>query len=152
MVGKHFLFGMSGQDFDALGQRLAAAHQPTDYDWIAMLGLSEKQDETEPAEVTKDDQQVVSNSPCDLAGDGPWTFQTSTGEVKVSRIPDGRFAIRNDANSDLIEAVKNSCKGRGQWMPRYRNWLISEAEIDSVLGDILAQASPEQVIGIPTKT
>ena len=152
MVGKHLLSGMSEQDFDALGQRLAAAHQPAEYDWRAMLGLAEKQEEAKQAAAPTDDKQVMSNIPSNLAGDGPWTFQTSTGEIKVSRIPDGRFAIRNDANADLIEAVKTSCKGRGQWMSRYRNWLVAETEIGTVLGDILAKASPEQVAEKPGKT
>ena len=152
MVGKHFLSGMSEQDFDALGQRLAAAHQPADYDWQAILGLAEKQEMAKQTEASTNNQQVQSNSSLDLAGDGPWIFQTSTGEIKVSRIPDGRFAVRNDANADLIEAVKTSCKGRAQWMPRYRNWLVEEAEIGSVLGDILATVPPEQVSEKPEKT
>ena len=152
MVGKHLLSGMSEQDFEALGQRLAAAHMPADYDWRAMLGLAEKQEEAEQAEAPTDDQQVVTKTPSNLPGDGPWTFQTSTGEVKVSRIPDGRFAIRNDANADLIEAVKTSCRGRAQWMPRYRNWLVAEPEIGSVLGDILSKTSLDQVTEKSDKT
>ena len=74
MASKHFLSGMSEQDFDALGQRLAAAHQPTDYDWIAMLSLSKTQEETEPAEVSTDDLIALSDTSLELPGDGPWTF------------------------------------------------------------------------------
>ena len=102
-------------------------------------------------EASTNNHEVQSDSFLDLAGDGPWTFQTLAGELKVSRIPDGRFAIRNDANSDLIDAVKTSCKGRAQWMPRYRNWLVEEAEIGSVLGDILAKIPLGQVAGKPEK-
>lgn len=58
--------------------------------------------------------------------------------ARVSRLPDGRYSIRNDRDESLIEAVKSSCKGRGQWNPRFRNWLIAEDEIASVLKNIVA--------------
>lgn len=152
MVGKHLLSGMSEQEFGALGQRLAAAHRPAEYAWRAMLGLAGNQEEAKQAEAPADNHNVASDTSLDLPGDGPWTFQTSLGEIKVSRIPDGRFAIRNDTNTDLIEAVKTSCRGRGQWMPRYRNWLVEETEIVGVLSEILAKASAEQVAEKPDKT
>lgn len=136
MVGKHFLSGMSEQDFDALGHRLAAAHQPADYDWQAMLALeiAGAPARSEAPSLQKGEALIPR---VDFSGEGPWTFGTPAGEVKINRIPDGRFAIRNDRNDDLIDAVKTSCKGSGQWMPRYRNWLVAEADVAMVLRDIL---------------
>lgn len=145
MVGKHVLSGMSEKDFDALGQRLAAAHQPAYYDWRTILGVAKVKIETERTKAPQEPSGNTSEMPVELNDDGPWVFETSAGKVKVSRIPDGRFAIRNDANTNLIEAVKTSCRDRGQWMPRYRNWLVEEAEIAGILGDIFAMTSPLQV-------
>lgn len=137
MIGKHFLSGMSEQDFESLGHRLAAAHRPTDYDWRTMLGLSAPELQIATANMACDHPKNADHASFDFSEDGPWTYRTSLGELRVSRIPDGRFAIRNDRNDDLIEAVKSSCKGRGQWMPRYRNWLIADDSIVGVITDVL---------------
>ncbi len=73
----------------------------------------------------------------ELTGDGPWTFETTHGKIKVNAIPDGRYAVRNDRNDRLMEAVKTSCRGHGQWNARFRNWLIGEEQINSVLAAIM---------------
>ncbi|MXO49673.1 hypothetical protein GRI69_15595 [Erythrobacter vulgaris] len=141
MMGKHFLKGMSEEAFEALGQRLAAAHRPSQYDWQAMLGLPSSRGSTEYPAAENGQLQPQVADVRELTGDGPWTFQTAAGELKVSRIPDGRFAIRNDRSDVMIEAVKTSCKGRGQWMPRYRNWLLAESEITEVIRDIISMVA-----------
>lgn len=136
MMGKHLLSGFSKQDFTELGQRLAAAHRAPTYDWPGMLGLDIAPNQAALASAATD-QRASTHIAIELTGDGPWTFETAHGKIKVNAIPDGRYAVRNDQNDRLIEAVKTSCRGHGQWNARFRNWLIAEEEINAVLAAIM---------------
>lgn len=66
-------------------------------------------------------------------GAPPSTIMTPHGEIRLVPLPDGRVALRHGTAPKIIEVVKGACKGRGQWNPRYRNWIISPEHIDSVL-------------------
>jgi hypothetical protein len=66
----------------------------------------------------------------------PQIFATPHGDIKITRIPDGRYALRNDKDEALIELVRGACKGKAQWNPRFRNWLVSEDALPSVLAAI----------------
>lgn len=127
MIGKYALSGMSEEDLAHLGTMLAAAHQPAAYDWRSRLGLAHS--------AVLD--TVSQSAPTRLSGLGPWAVDTPHGQVTISRIPDGRYAIRNERSDALIAAVKQACTGRGRWNPRYRNWLVEEAELDAVLQAII---------------
>lgn len=69
-------------------------------------------------------------------GDFPRTMSTPVGEIKISWLPDGRYALRTDPNEALIEIVKKACKGKAQWNPRLRNWLVTEGKFPAVLAAI----------------
>lgn len=133
MAGRHLLSGMSPDEFVALGNRLADAHVPTSYDWRAILRLPRQKEATSHSDAQSEgheDQDVVSER---SGGRAPQHISTPHGEIRIARIPDGRFALRNEKNEALIEIVKHACRGKGQWNPRFRNWLISEDELPAVL-------------------
>lgn len=146
MVGKHLLNGISEEGLKELGEALVAAHQPAAYDWHARFGLAAK-DEAEtvrppssPPLTENEPQLPTPPSSCSrLTGSGPWALDTPHGQVKITSVTGGLFAVRNEHSDALIETVKLACKGRGRWNPRYRNWLIEEANLDEVLDRIGGQ-------------
>lgn len=131
IVGRHVLSGLSLEDFLALGKRLADAHVPATYDWRAMLRLPRSSEQVEPT--ASEPKPVVLNQP---EGDVPQIIVTPHGKITITRIPDGRYALRNDRSEALIEVVKNACKGRAQWNPRFRNWLIASDDLQSILAGL----------------
>lgn len=137
MVGRHVLDGLSREDFIAFGQSLADAHVPAKTNWRAKLRL--------PRGAVPDDGPNVrqtDNPPPELgdsAQDVPAVVSTAHGEVTISRIPDGRYALRNEKNDALIELVRNACRGKARWNPRFKNWLIESSELPAVLSVLGAQ-------------
>ena len=133
LVGRHLLNGMSHDQFLALGQRLVDAHVPARYNWRAMLRLPVPKRSSEPSEGGPPEKAIVA---AQGNGEAPLIIATAFGEVKIVRIPDGRYAIRNDKNDALIEIVRTACKGKAQWNPRYRNWLAAEDKLQSIMDAI----------------
>ena len=66
----------------------------------------------------------------------------SSAHFTVTQRSDGLFALRNEKSEALIEIVKKACKGRAQWKPRFRNWLIMEDNLESVLTALALEGSP----------
>jgi hypothetical protein len=136
MMGRHLISGMSHEDFLALGRQLADAHVPTTYDWRAMLRLPlpagpAKASEAEPM---GDEEPAIDNG---LGGrEAPQLISTPHGDIKITRLKDGRYALRNDKDEALIELVRGACKGKAHWNPRYRNWLVSEDAMPGILSAI----------------
>ena len=135
IVGRHVLSGLSTEEFLALGKRLVDAHVPATYDWRAMLRLPRPSEQVEPT--ASEQKPVIPDQP---AGDAPHIIVTPHGKITITRIPDGRYALRNDKNEALVEIVKKACKGRAQWNPRFRNWLISEDKLSSIVA-VLARSA-----------
>ena len=137
MMGRHLLSGMSAEDFVALGKKLVDAHVPTTYDWRAMLRLPLPREQTEPcdSEPAPPEEEPAIDA-VKASRDAPQIISTPHGDIKITRIPDGRYALRNDKDDALIELVRGACKGKAQWNPRFRNWLISEDALKSVLAAI----------------
>jgi hypothetical protein len=116
MVGRHLLSGLSREDLETLVRRLAEAHVPPTYDWRAMLRLPR---EREPRSSLSGQPVSPPAAPGSAVNDGVQVIVTPLGEITLTRIPDGRYALRNDKNDALIEIVRSACKGKGQWNPRY---------------------------------
>lgn len=66
----------------------------------------------------------------------PATIMTAHGEVRLVPLPDGRIALRHGAAPEIIEVVKGACRGRGQWNPRYRNWIVPGDKLHDVIAAI----------------
>jgi hypothetical protein len=131
MLGRHLVKGMSADDFLALGDRLARAHVPPTYNWRAMLRLPNLEAPEPP--LADDSTTTRPSSPAKPRTEDRQIIPTPLGEVTITRIPDGRFAVRNDKNDALIEVVRCACRGRGQWNPRFRNWLVAEEELPGIV-------------------
>ena len=69
-------------------------------------------------------------------GTMPTTIATAHGEVRLVTLPDGRIALRHGTTPEIIDIVKRACKGRGQWNPRYRNWIVPGDKMPDVLAAI----------------
>jgi hypothetical protein len=133
MVGRFLISGMSPEDLVTLGERLSQAHVPPTYDWRAILRLPREISADTPPSDQPTSAPVVER---DVSKDAPQVIATAHGEISLTRIPDGRYALRNDKNDALIEIVKSACKGRAQWNPRFRNWLISESELPGIWAEV----------------
>jgi hypothetical protein len=134
------LTGMSSDDFHALGQRLTSAHVPACYNWRSMLRLPLAAEHSAASENTPGTTLTRGASESN-EGDTS-VITTPFGKVTIKRIPDGRFAVRNDKSDALIELVRGACKGRGQWNPRFRNWLIGEADRATVIEALTGATHP----------
>jgi hypothetical protein len=134
MLSRHVVSGMSKGDFEALGQKLVAAHVPASSDWGAKLGFSRATGLARAVDLglhAAGPQQ--SSDEAALQADVPEKIITLHGEIRIARIPDGRYALRSEKSEQLIEVLKEACRGRARWNPRYRNWLVSGEDIQQVL-------------------
>lgn len=133
IAGRHLVGGYSKEGFVSLCQALVAAHVPARYDWRSRLNL------------TADKPPNTGNSSPVIAPQGtneiPAEVQTPLGWIKLSQIPDGRYALRNEKRAELIEIVKSVCRGDAQWVSRYGNWLIEEEKVVGILDAIDKRAS-----------
>ena len=131
MFGRHLANSMSSTDLAALGQRLAAAHTPAERDWRTHLGISASASRVETDESLN----------ADPSGDAfPETIETPHGTVTISRLPDGRLALRNDPSEELISVVRTACKGKARWNPRFKNWVFEPSSFDGIR-EMLVRAS-----------
>lgn len=134
VMGRHMASGLSHDGFVDLGEHLASAHIPTRYDWRAMLRLPHAPEPSEHSQVRPAGEDALISEVESSAG--PQIISTRHGDIRIIRIPDGRYALRNDKNDALIEIVKSACKGKAQWNPRFRNWLVSEEDLPCILAAI----------------
>lgn len=125
--------GYSQEAFASLCQALVAAHVPAITDWRARLSIAASEPQTTAASAAP----VSSPSSKTVAGE----VQTRLGWLKLSQIPDGRFALRNEKCEELIDVVKDVCRGQAQWVGRYGNWLIDEDRVADILGSIEQRAN-----------
>ena len=63
----------------------------------------------------------------------PSEVSTPYGVVTIKRVTDGRYALRHDGGEELIALVRGSAKGRGEWKPLFRNWLVPADRIEEVI-------------------
>lgn len=63
----------------------------------------------------------------------PFEVSTPYGVVTIKRVTDGRYALRHDGGEELIALVRGSAKGRGEWKPLFRNWLVPADRIEEVI-------------------
>lgn len=140
IMGKHVFSGMSKADLVAFGQQLIDAHKPLQRNWRAKFGVPEPDEGSATASLqlaaSPSASSTESGDSSVLAGVGPWVLTTEHGAVRLSRIPNGAYAIRNEPTAELIEVVKGACKGRGRWNPRFRNWLVEADQIGCVLAEL----------------
>lgn len=140
MVGRHVLSGMSPNDFQALGQRLVGAHVPPSYNWRSILSLPVAAEQSAGSQNTPG--ATLTEGAAEPNEGDTSVITTPFGKVTIKRIPDGRYALRNDKNDALIDLVKGACRRRGQWNPRFRNWLIEEGDLATVVEALTSAARP----------
>jgi hypothetical protein len=135
MLGRHVFSGMSKAEFKALGERLVAAHVSPAAGWV-----KKARPIPEPPRASSKDLQgcrkAVEGATYTIEEQVPDVIATPFGVIKISQIPDGRYAIRNENNDELINLVKASCKGRATWNPRFRNWLASAEALPHILAAV----------------
>lgn len=140
MLSRHVFSGMSKAEFRALGERLVAAHLPSTSGWSARLRPAAELTQARDMEARAEKPQYCNTaewSPaCIVEAQLPDVIETPFGAIKISQIPDGRYAIRNENNEELINLVKTSCKGRAKWNPRFRNWLASADALPDILAAV----------------
>jgi len=141
LAGRHLVKGMSQSNFASLCEQLRAAHEPMRYDWRAKLRLPLPQDEPPKPSASTGTQEAGSTAGHQIERKQLQIIATPHGEIKISRLPDGRYALRNDRNEELIAIVRRSCSGKGRWNPRYQNWLLAESDLPDVLSSIRASQS-----------
>lgn len=129
IVGKHLTSGMSKDEFLALGQRLLSAHVKQDCAWTARFTAEEGSASSKSPAAEK--QTVEGTRAAEQTF--PLSVKTGFGVVTITRVSDGLLALRNEKNPELIEVVCGACKGRARWQPRYRNWLLRDADLPTVL-------------------
>jgi hypothetical protein len=118
MLGRHLIDGMSEEDLRALGAKLCEAHTPLARVWERSLRLS--------GSLAKSEE----------APDFPRVIESKLGSVTITRLADGRLALRNDPGDELIAAVKASCKGRARWSPRFRNWVFDQSALPQIVSSL----------------
>lgn len=73
----------------------------------------------------------------------PSEVSTAFGVVTIKRVTDGRYALRHDGGEELIALVRGSAKGRGEWKPLFRNWLVAADRIEEVIA-LLSAGLPNE--------
>ena len=63
-------------------------------------------------------------------------IETPLGKVRTQPLPDGRIALRAQGNPNLEKALSAACRGQAKWEPRYRNWIITAAQLPSIIANI----------------
>lgn len=129
IAGRHLLSGYSPEAFKELCDGLVAAHVAPQIDWRARLNI--------PA-IAESPQAPC---PISISDEMPEEVATPLGWLKLTRIPDGRVALRNEKRDELIEVVKDVCRGQAQWVGRYGNWLIDAERVADIVGAIKQRAS-----------
>ncbi len=132
MLGRHLVNGMSQELMLFLADRLKRAHTPAKYDWQAILRLPVIQAQQDKVAGDRDNLRMVAPAQIDTIK----TVQTPHGEVKISPLPDGRYALRNEKNEALIEHVRTALSGKGKWNPRFKNWIVSGADLQQVIAGL----------------
>ena len=132
IVGQHLAHGMSKDEFLALGRRLIAAHVKSNRGWSARFAVEKG---AEPPSDRIPEGQTNERIPMDHKS-FPLSVGTEFGVVTITRVSDGLLALRNEKNAELIEVIRAACKGKGRWQPRYRNWLLKDADLPEVLMDL----------------
>lgn len=123
MFGRHLVNSMSIEDMAELGRRLSEAHVPTVRDFRVELGI--------PAN-TEPESREVSSGPRLTEDAFPQTIHTVHGSITISRLRDGRLALRNEPKDDLIQLVRAACKGKARWNPRFKNWTFDAERFDEI--------------------
>lgn len=125
MLGQYAVNPLSEDGLRSLADRISEHHEPLVLDWKARLGINgpRKESEHRPGGDSEGPAPIVD------------TIQSSFGDIIVRKVGI-EFAVRGPSNPDLIPLMKRACKGRGRWNPRYKNWLVSEANIRMVVEDL----------------
>ncbi|NJC05493.1 hypothetical protein GGQ97_001286 [Sphingomonas kaistensis] len=142
MLVRHAVKGMSEANLRDLGGRLVGAHVPATRDWAAKFGIAvdARKDEGDSQQPSLEEQPAAKP---DKSLGITEVVETPHGRITIARIPDGRFSIRNTPDEQLIDLVKAACRGKAQWVPRYRNWLVTGERLPEVL-ELLAGRSTSE--------
>lgn len=144
IASRHLLNGMTHDEFILLGQRLVQAHVPSKTDWRAKFGLSEVAPQarfsasSSPRERSRRKEGVQDDAQRRI-------ISTPHGDVTITQVPDGRFAIRNEKNDALIEIVRSACRGNAEWKWRYSNWIVHEDRLEGIITKLTQSSTASRV-------
>ena len=58
-----------------------------------------------------------------------WPIETGT-------LPSGDMTVWHPINAKVRAIVEGACRGRGNWNPKYNNWIVEAQFADKVLSEI----------------
>lgn len=64
---------------------------------------------------------------------GSGDVQTRHGAIRLNQLEGSDVAIRHAPDENLSAAVREACRGRARWNPRYRNWIVPSDRLEEVL-------------------
>ncbi|MAM83411.1 MAG: hypothetical protein CL472_01875 [Acidobacteria bacterium] len=66
----------------------------------------------------------------------PESIPTIHGDITI-RLTQYGYAVRTPRHVDIIEVIKDSCKGVARWNRRYQNWLVPKQQAPEVCRSII---------------
>ena len=64
------------------------------------------------------------------------TYYINSIPVYIRRLPSGCISIWHPYNLDLAKIIYQICQGRGYWNSQYKNWLVFESFVSTVVSAI----------------
>jgi hypothetical protein len=73
------------------------------------------------------------NGPAEAATDALEYIKTRHGTIRIKKLPNGHYALRNQSNPDLINTVRALVRGSsGWWNPKYHNWVVPPEVMENI--------------------
>ncbi len=123
--------GWSVDQLRSHAQSLVDAHTPLRPNRAAQFGIEVEPDEIRssvalPLPAAKPTPRV------------PESVVTSKGTVALTPTAFGDFALRHAADVELAALIERCVSGRGRWNGKYRNWLVSADDLQTVIDQMRA--------------
>lgn len=150
MMGRFLVSGMDEMQLRLVGRKICDAHQPARFDWAGRLGVNNTEKKSSGISAASVQTSLkrfapfaraVAASVGAIATPSGRTapndqIVTPLGIIRTQTLDDGRIALRHDRNDQLSVALSAACKSRGQWNPRYRNWIVRAADLPSIIAAV----------------
>lgn len=93
----------------------------------------DRQAKLRPEEVLKIADHFMAPKTEAKASEGDVEYlKTRHGTIRIKQLHNGHYALRNQSNPELIDAVRGLLKGQGWWNPKYHNWVVSPEILEKV--------------------
>ncbi len=60
--------------------------------------------------------------------------------IETGMLPSGDMTVWHPINAKVRALVEGACRGRGNWNPKYNNWIVEAQFADKVLSEIATHA------------